>query len=264
MFNTHYQPHYHPTTKSLWLCSSVYCRPPHQSRRIWLVAAATNQKLWSPKTVSFMTTFHYSDVIWVPWPLKSPTTHCLFNRLFSRTSIKEHITVPHYWPFVRGIHRSPVGSPHKGPIARIIFSYHDVITRLSGSILVPRDWLSGIRLRASDGGLLAATAVTLRPTMRPRSNLGLATGYLATTEVIHRSSPWVLLVMALWLVLAAVVALLWLWYWRWSRSHARRLIDQLPSPPGRRPIFGHVLEIPLKPDGRSLWRLYRWVSARKT
>ena len=44
MFNTHYQPHYHPITKILWLCSSVYCRPPHQSRRIWLVAAATNQK----------------------------------------------------------------------------------------------------------------------------------------------------------------------------------------------------------------------------
>ena len=44
MFNTHYQPHYHPTIKSLWLCSSVYCRPTHQSRRIWLVAAATNQK----------------------------------------------------------------------------------------------------------------------------------------------------------------------------------------------------------------------------
>ena len=43
-FNTHYQSHCDPTTKSLWLCSSVYCRPPHQSRRIWLVAAATNQK----------------------------------------------------------------------------------------------------------------------------------------------------------------------------------------------------------------------------
>ena len=34
-FNTHYQSHCHPTTKSLWLCSSVYCRPPHQSRRIY-------------------------------------------------------------------------------------------------------------------------------------------------------------------------------------------------------------------------------------
>ena len=42
-FNTHYQSHCHPTTKSLWLCSSVYCRPPHQSRRIWWLAA-TNQK----------------------------------------------------------------------------------------------------------------------------------------------------------------------------------------------------------------------------
>ena len=37
-FNTHYQSHCHPTTKSLWLCSSVYCGPPHQSRRIWLAA----------------------------------------------------------------------------------------------------------------------------------------------------------------------------------------------------------------------------------
>ena len=33
-FNTHYQPHYHPTTKSLWLCSNAYCGPPHPSRRI--------------------------------------------------------------------------------------------------------------------------------------------------------------------------------------------------------------------------------------
>ena len=43
-FNTHYQPHCHPTTKSLWLCSGVYCGPPHQSRRIWLAAKAANQK----------------------------------------------------------------------------------------------------------------------------------------------------------------------------------------------------------------------------
>ena len=25
--------------------------------------------------------------------------------------------IPRYWPFVRGIHRSPVDSPHKGPVA---------------------------------------------------------------------------------------------------------------------------------------------------
>ena len=43
-FNAHYQPHCHPTTNSLWLCSSVHCGPPHQSRRIWLSAEADNQK----------------------------------------------------------------------------------------------------------------------------------------------------------------------------------------------------------------------------
>ena len=46
-FNTHYQPHCHPTTKSLWLCSSVYCGPPHPSRRI-MVGGRSRQ----PKTIS--------------------------------------------------------------------------------------------------------------------------------------------------------------------------------------------------------------------
>ena len=45
-FNAHYQPHCHPTTKSLWLCSSVHYGPPHQSRGIWLSAEADNQKGW--------------------------------------------------------------------------------------------------------------------------------------------------------------------------------------------------------------------------
>ena len=48
---------------------------------------------------------------------------CLLNRLFRRRSKKTskfHDDVikwkkfPRYWPFVRGIHRSPVNSPHKG------------------------------------------------------------------------------------------------------------------------------------------------------
>ena len=34
---------------------------------------------------------------------------------------------PGYWPFVRGIHRSPVDSPHKRPVNRRAFPCHDVI-----------------------------------------------------------------------------------------------------------------------------------------
>ena len=32
-----------------------------------------------------------------------------------------------YWPFVLGIHRSPVNFPHKGPVTRKMFPFDDVI-----------------------------------------------------------------------------------------------------------------------------------------
>ena len=34
--------------------------------------------------------------------------------------------------FVRGIHRRPVNSPHKGPVTRKMFPFDDVITKLEG------------------------------------------------------------------------------------------------------------------------------------
>ena len=46
-FNTHYQPHCHPTTKSLWLCSSVYCGPPHPSRRIMVGSRQPKSTWWT-------------------------------------------------------------------------------------------------------------------------------------------------------------------------------------------------------------------------
>ena len=34
---------------------------------------------------------------------------------------------PRYWRFVRGIHRSPVNSPHKPPVTRKMFPFDEVI-----------------------------------------------------------------------------------------------------------------------------------------
>ena len=50
---------------------------------------------------------------------------CLLNRIFKRRSKKTSklgVTT-----FVRGIHRSPVNSPHKGPVTRKMFPFDDVI-----------------------------------------------------------------------------------------------------------------------------------------
>ena len=50
---------------------------------------------------------------------------CLLNRLFRHRSKKTSLA------FVRGIHRSPVISPHKGPGTRKMFPFDDVIMHCS-------------------------------------------------------------------------------------------------------------------------------------
>ena len=58
--------------------------------------------------------------------LKSPG-YWLFIQQLVLGSIKEKIKVPCYWLFVRGIHRSPLDSPHKGPVTWKPFSCDDII-----------------------------------------------------------------------------------------------------------------------------------------
>ena len=59
---------------------------------------------------------HCSDVTWAFWSLKSSA------------DIKENINDAHYWPFVKGIHRWPMDSHHKGSLMRKTFLCHNVTT----------------------------------------------------------------------------------------------------------------------------------------
>ena len=51
---------------------------------------------------------------------------CLLTRLLFRRRLKKHQSSASL-AFVRGIHRWPVNSPHKGPVTRKMFSLDDVI-----------------------------------------------------------------------------------------------------------------------------------------
>ena len=53
--------------------------------------------------------------------------YCLLNRCSDADQRKHQSSVS--LAFVRGIHRSPVNSPHKGPVTRKMFPFDDVITR---------------------------------------------------------------------------------------------------------------------------------------
>ena len=56
--------------------------------------------------------------------------NCLFNSLCGSTSNKHQI--PHYWSFVRVIHRWPVNSSHKGPVTRKKLPFDNVIMLFPG------------------------------------------------------------------------------------------------------------------------------------
>ena len=69
--------------------------------------------------VSFITVTEW----WARVRLKSPVSR-LFTPLFIQVQINESIKAPRHWPLCG--HRSPVNSPHKGPVTRKMFPFHDV------------------------------------------------------------------------------------------------------------------------------------------
>ena len=120
----------------------------------------------------FPTKSHYSDVTWALKHLKWRVTQ-LFVHLLVQPNIKEHINMikaPHHWPFVRGIHRWPVDSPHKGQWYRKHFLRHSQqhthpplcrlatggrshiasLLPLTGHQLSKKKLLQGIRIRFSN------------------------------------------------------------------------------------------------------------------
>ena len=66
--------------------------------------------------------WRHTDVM--PSQITSHSTVCL--TLF-RLTHRRRIESPHYWPFVRGIHRSPADSPHKGPVMWKAFPCHAIV-----------------------------------------------------------------------------------------------------------------------------------------
>ena len=80
---------------------------------------------------------------------------CSLNRLFRRRAKKASSSAS--LAFVRGIHRSPLDSPHKGPVTRKIFPFDDVIILGADLIwniyisisIIFRSWIGTISWKAS-------------------------------------------------------------------------------------------------------------------
>ena len=71
--------------------------------------------------------YHYSDVI-MSTTASQITVSNAYPTVCSGADQRKHQSSA-LLAFVRGIHRSPVNSPHKGPVTRKMFPFDDVITR---------------------------------------------------------------------------------------------------------------------------------------
>ena len=71
---------------------------------------------------------HYNDVIMSAMASQITSVACVSSTVWSGADQRKHQSSASLG-FVRGIHRRPVNSPHKGPVTRKMFPFHDVIMK---------------------------------------------------------------------------------------------------------------------------------------
>ena len=73
---------------------------------------------------------HYNDVIMSTMASQITSLTIVYSTVYSCVFQRKH-QISASLAFVRGIHRSPVNSPHKGPVTRKMFPFDDVIMSTS-------------------------------------------------------------------------------------------------------------------------------------
>ena len=141
--------------------------------------------------------FHHSDVIMDTMASQITSLPIVYATVYSGADQRKHQSSASL-SFVRGIHRWPVSSPHKGPVTRRMFPFDDVImpwpSRISSlalgsctvdSFLVTQPW--GMRVNDPRGIFENCNITTKKPekTTTPRLYFLGCTGYLTRGAPFH-------------------------------------------------------------------------------
>ena len=110
--------------------------PNHYLNQCWIIVSWTlgNKLQWNfnQNNIIFFEeiAFETSSAKWLPFCL-GPSVLTLTRRHSNHDDVIKWKHFPRYWPFVRGIHRSPVNFPHKGQWrGALMFSL--ICTRING------------------------------------------------------------------------------------------------------------------------------------
>ena len=83
---------------------------------------------------------HYSDVIMCTMASQITSFTVVYSAVFSGEDKHQSSAL---LAFVRGIHRWPVNSPHKGPVTRKMFPFDDVIMKTWHDVMITSSWHRG-------------------------------------------------------------------------------------------------------------------------
>ena len=72
---------------------------------------------------------HYGDVIMGTVASQITSLTFVYSAVYSGADLRKHQSSASL-VFLRGIHRGPVNSPHKWPVTRKMFPFHDVIMQM--------------------------------------------------------------------------------------------------------------------------------------
>ena len=75
---------------------------------------------------TFIMFWHYNDVMMSAMTSQITSLTIVYSTVYSDTNQRKHQSSASL-AFVRGIHRWPVNSPHKGPVSRKMIPFDDVI-----------------------------------------------------------------------------------------------------------------------------------------
>ena len=102
----------------------VVCKFSLQNSKFWIFAIFLICN--SDFVVIWLGMWHYRDVIMGMMASQITSLTIVYSTVI-QAQIKENIKAQRHWPFLWGIHRSPVNSLHKWPVTRTMFPFDDVI-----------------------------------------------------------------------------------------------------------------------------------------
>ena len=105
-------PNFYVKVRLHWVaCITCKYRAPFQHKNIFPgIGISTIKIRWSWDRLPYK--------MWMAILRKRKIVPCLFCTCTCHDDVMKWKHFPRYWSFVRGIHRSPVNPPHKGPVTR--------------------------------------------------------------------------------------------------------------------------------------------------